>query len=482
MNRAFALVWNAAIGNWVVTHELVRRRRKPGAPRRQLPALVVLTVGAAAPMLAWGACTPAIPAAGATVTCSGLPITSNIFASGANNLTVNIASGSQMTAGLLGGTAIALSGTNSTLNNAGTIDPSVLGLLSVLSSGVTMGNASSTAVSVNNLAGGTIYGTGGVLGANLLNLDGMALGLTSASGGTVQINNAGVIDSRPLAGLSILSSDTPVIAVTGGGTVNAVNTGTINGRVGFQSSATGNTFVNAGAINGSVSMGAGSTNSFTAVTTGTVNSAGGLALELLGPGGLLSFAQTGVVDGGLGGNNTLILQNSAVGTGSGSTGAGTLSTAQYINFGNLRVNSGTWSVGGANNFGNSALNGGVLQFANPAQLGNTITANGGTLEATAAGLTLAPTNGIALGAGGLSLQGTNNLIIGSAITGTGALTKTGTGELTLNGAGTFTGGVNLIDGALTVGTNSALGTGTVTASGGSVLAGASVNLANAFPD
>ncbi|RDY65229.1 hypothetical protein BRN20_00555, partial [Xanthomonas oryzae pv. oryzae] len=90
-------------------------------------------------MLAWGACTPAIPAAGATVTCSGLPSTSNIFASGANNLTVNIASGSQMTAGLLGGTAIALSGTNSTLNNAGTIDPSVLGLLSVLSSGVTMG-------------------------------------------------------------------------------------------------------------------------------------------------------------------------------------------------------------------------------------------------------------------------------------------------------------------------------------------------------
>lgn len=208
MNRAFALVWNAAIGNWVVTHELVRRRRKPGAPRRQLPALVVLTVGP--PLRCWPGVRARRPSAtGATVTCSGLPITSNIFASGANNLTVNIASGSQMTAGLLGGTAIALSGTNSTLNNAGTIDPSVLGLLSVLSSGVTMGNASSTAVSVNNLAGGTIYGTGGVLGANLLNLDGMALRLTSASGGTVQINNAGVIDSRPLAGLSILSSDTP---------------------------------------------------------------------------------------------------------------------------------------------------------------------------------------------------------------------------------------------------------------------------------
>ena len=56
MNRAFALVWNAAIGNWVVTHELVRRRRKSGATRRNLPSMVILALGAAAPTLAWGAC------------------------------------------------------------------------------------------------------------------------------------------------------------------------------------------------------------------------------------------------------------------------------------------------------------------------------------------------------------------------------------------------------------------------------------------
>lgn len=53
MNRAFALVWNAAIGNWVVTHELVRRRRKSGATRRNLPSMVILALGAAAPTLAW---------------------------------------------------------------------------------------------------------------------------------------------------------------------------------------------------------------------------------------------------------------------------------------------------------------------------------------------------------------------------------------------------------------------------------------------
>ncbi|WP_155518946.1 hypothetical protein, partial [Xanthomonas euvesicatoria] len=67
-------------------------------------------------------------------------------------------------------------------------------------------------------------------------------------------------------------------------------------------------------------------------------------------------------------------------------------------------------------------------------------------------LTLAPTNGIALGAGGLTVQGTNNLTVGSAITGTGGLTKTGTGGLALTGTSTFSGGVNLVDGALTVGT------------------------------
>lgn len=332
MNRAFALVWNAAIGNWVVTHELVRRRRKSGATRRNLPSMVILALGAAAPTLAWGACTPALPTAGQTVTCTGLPIISNAFSSNANNLTVNVASGTQMTAGLLGGAAIALGGTNSTLNNSGTIDPSVLGLLSVLSTGVTMGNASSTQVTVNNLATGTIYGSGGLLGANLLNLDGMALGLTAAPAGVVQINNAGTISSRPLLNLSVLGSDTPVIAVSGGATVNAVNSGTIEGRVGFQSSATGNTFINSGAINGSVSMGANSINSFTAVTGSSVNSAGGIGVALLGPGGLLSFAATGTVDGGAGGTNTLILQNSATGTGSGTAGTAALSTSQYINF------------------------------------------------------------------------------------------------------------------------------------------------------
>ncbi len=74
----------------------------------------------------------------------------------------------------------------------------------MLGTGVAMGNASSTSVIANNLAGGRIYAIGGVVGANLLNLDGMALGITSASNGMVKVRHAGLISSRALLNLSVL--------------------------------------------------------------------------------------------------------------------------------------------------------------------------------------------------------------------------------------------------------------------------------------
>ena len=59
-----------------------------------------------------------------------------LSATAANNVTVNVQSGAS--AGVLlglGGTAMSLTGNNVTLNNAGTVDPSLLGLLGLLSSG-----------------------------------------------------------------------------------------------------------------------------------------------------------------------------------------------------------------------------------------------------------------------------------------------------------------------------------------------------------
>jgi autotransporter-associated beta strand protein len=477
MNRAFALVWNVALGAWVVTHELARKRRKRGSARRGVLRLTVLLTAGAAPALAWGACTPALPAAGDLVTCTGLPITSNSFSSAANNLTVNVAAGTQMTAGQLGGTALSLSGTNGTLNNAGTIDPSALGLLTAPSTGVQLGNASSTLVAVNNLVFGSIYGTGGLLGATLSSFDGMALDLRSSSGGTVTIDNQGTISSRSLLNMSTLTSDAPVIAVTGGGTVNAINTGTINGRVGFERSGSGNTFVNAGTINGSVSLGDLGSNSFTAVTGSTVNAAAGLGQRLTGPGGTMNFAPTGYVDGGAAGINTLLLQNAATWTGSGTSGNGALNTDQYLNFTSLRVNSGTWALSGSNPFVATTLNGGTLQFTNPWLLGNTVTADGGMLEAGANGLTLA--SGIVLGAGNLTIGGSSNLTLAGTFTGVGGVIKQGVGTLTLSGVNNAFGGVTVNAGTVAVTAPNALGSGTLSLASGALLAYVPLNLANA---
>lgn len=117
----------------------------------------------------------------------------------------------------------------------------------------------------------------------------------------------------------------------------------------------------------------------------------------------LTFAPTGQVDGGAGGSNSLILENTT-GVGGGSTGTGTASSANYVNFNNLAINSGTWTLLGPLVSGSTTLNGGVAQFNNNATFGSgVLTSNGGAIEATTNNLTLA--NLMTLGTGGLTVQG-----------------------------------------------------------------------------
>lgn len=442
-----------------------------------LAALIGMSSVVAVPA-AQAACTPGAPVNGAVVTCVGAanPLAPS-YASAANDLTVNVQGGASIGVLLgVGGTALQLTGNNVTLNNAGNIDPSLLGLISLLSSGTVVGNATASQVTVNNLAGGRMYGTGALANVSLADFTGLALRATSASTGTVAINNAGTIGGQPLVGVSLLGSDIPVVAVSGGGRVNMVNSGTISGRVAFQASTAGNGFVNAGAIDGSVSMGANSTNTFTAVTGSSFTGSGG-ALELLGPGGLLYFAPTGVVDGGRGGNNTLALQNPG---NAGASGAGILDRNRYINFNRLQVGSGTWTLNGTAPFVTGELNGGALLIGSAGLFTGQIIGNGGALEATTAGLSIAPSDGIRLDAGGLAVQGANALTLASSIGGTGALTKNGTGALTLAGSNTYAGGTTLNAGTLTLGSNAALGSGSVIVNGGSLANNTALALGNAF--
>ena len=471
MNRIYRLVWNHALHALQVASELV-----PGCsaaassvdasrrlPARRLLALCCLAACTAVPVeSAMAACSPVNPTNGATVTCSGAanPLAPS-YASGASNLTVNVVSGGSTGVLLgLGGTAMSLTGNGTTLNNAGTIDPSLLGLLSLLSSGTVIGNPNlgtaipGSTVTVSNQ--GTMKGTTGLLGLNLADLTGMALSVRNGGGGTTNIANSGTIGSSALLGVSLLGSDAPVIAAYGGSQINFTNTGTITGRTAFESSAAGNTFINAGTISGSVSMGTNSTNTFTAVTGSNVNAGGSLGLNLLGVLGInLSFAPTGQIDGGAGGNNTLVLQNVVAGPGSGATGTGSASSATYVNFQHLIVNSGTWSLSGALISGDATLNGGVAQFDSDANFGSAaITANGGGVAASIGGATLS--KAITLNAGGLTATGANNFTLSGTLSGSGPLTKSGTGTVTLTAADSYTGGTFVTGGTLALGGNGAL--------------------------
>lgn len=139
----------------------------------------------------------------------------------------------------------------------------MLGLVSVLSGGAFIGTGATSTVSVLNNASGIMRGTGMLLGPNLTSIDGLAIAVNNAAAGTTNIVNSGTITSTGLSVGGITQADTPVVGVYGGSQVNMANssTGIVNGRVAFETSAAGNTFTNAGAIVGSVAMGAAPTRS-----------------------------------------------------------------------------------------------------------------------------------------------------------------------------------------------------------------------------
>ncbi|VVE22383.1 Extracellular serine protease [Pandoraea terrae] len=405
---------------------------------------------------------------GNVVICAGpAPVLTPSVANAADGLRVDVHG--DATVGVppgLGGAAVFLTGNDVTLNNAGVIDAALLGVSSVLASGAVIGNASASNLMVSN--SGIMMGTTGLLGATLPSLDGMALSITNGAGGLSIVENAGVIGATSLAGVSVNPADTPVIAALGGGRVIFTNSGRITGRIAFAPTGiggTGHSFINSGTIDGSVSLGANRANIFTAVTGSKVSAIGSVGGTALGVDGLpLAFAATGTVDGGAGGNNTLLLQDSVSGPGSGNGGTGMLDAKRYLNFNQVIVNSGTWTISGALAVQTADLNGGVAIIDNPAGLGNGIViADAGTLSSGVDGLTL--TNDVMIANGGLTIDGRYDLVLAGTLSGAGALTKDGPAAITLSGANTYTGDTVIAGGTLSL-------LGSIGASRVSVTAGA----------
>lgn len=479
MNHIYRLVWNRRLRVWQAASELASQSRggraSPGSVTRFPPCRHALSAALALALAGFGAAAQAsCIRSGVTVVCA-LPADPGApsYQDASNSLMVSVVSGASLSViPPFGGTALSLTGSNVTVLNHGTIDPDLFGANSTAATGLFIGNALAGITRVTNSATGTLVGvTPGVGGGSSLpSLDGMALVVQNGSGGISYLTNAGMIRSNDVTGTVTAAADKAVIAAYGGGNVDFVNeaTGTIYGRVAFEAAGTagtGHRFANAGTIVGSVSLGQGGNNTFTAVSGSVVmRGSGSSAADLpvaSQPG--LAFAPAGRVDGGAGGNNTLVLQNvlPLAGPGSGTGGAvTTISGLSYINFQNLRINSGSWLltdtpvVAG----GSVTLNGGLATLAHGAMLGiGQINANGGAIASGAAPGALSMANNFVLGSGGLTVTGANGLTLSGTLSGAGGLSLTGTGVVILTGAGNHTGGTSVRSGTLQVGNGASSG-------------------------
>ena len=437
---------------------------------------------ATAVALAWGlvggvqearaACT----VSGLTATCSAATVST--FTSNVNNLIVNVDNGATVYSSL--GNDMTLGGNNITFNNnGGTIGPTMLASLVEFTSAVVMGNSNNSTVRVNN--SGIVRAIGDNQSGSMPDLTGMAFEIKNGANGSVTFTNNNTIDSAPLITANgLAAADIPAIviynplnaAAGAGPRVTFLNapTAMITGRVAFQGSSQGNTFINGGTLSGSLSMGTGgaTANTFIAVT-GSVVTAGGGSAATRGVTGKanISFAAAGTVDGGLNGAvsgfNTLRLQNKAdvADTGIGSAGSGSISSATYLNFPNLRVISGTWTILGPLLRGYSTttvqLTGGIASVNDSQVFGNAIVvSSGGELRSLDPSVNLA--NTVTVGPNGLKVSGSSQLTLSGQLTGGGMLTKSGSSTLVLsNASNDYTGGTTLAGGTLSLSNAQAIG-------------------------
>jgi outer membrane autotransporter protein len=401
---------------------------------------------------------------------------------------------------LSSGSAVILANTAGATLNLNNFNQTIAGLSGGGASGgsVTLGSATLT---VNNAANGSyagvISGTGGLtkIGAGTLTLSGANTysGATTINGGTVAVSansnlgtgvlalNGGTLENTT----SFASAKAVSLGASGGTFLTDPSTtltlsGVLSGAGSLAKSGSG-TLVLSGAntFTGAITVNAGT------LQVGAANAiSSGAAIILANTAGatlnLNNINQTiaGLSGGGASGGNvtlgsaTLTVNNATnasyggVISGTGGmtkSGSGALTlTGNNAYTGATAVNAGTLRAGAANIL---ATTSGVI-MANTA--GATLDLNG--LNQTIASLSGGGASGgnVALGTAILTVNNAANVSYGGVISGTGALAKSGAGTLTLSGANTYSGGARINAGTLAVSTDSNLGTGALTLSGGTL--------------
>jgi autotransporter-associated beta strand protein len=388
-----------------------------------------------------------------------------------------------------GGGTLTLSGLNTLTGGATTLSGGIL----QVGAGGTTGSISSSGSIVNNAAlvfnrsntvtqgadfGSEISGTGtltqGGTSASILVLTGANTysGLTTVSGGTLQLGFEGTGSNSPL-GTTALGTvvNTGAALDLGGFTLSTAEALTLNGTGISSGGALKNSVANPATYSGLLTLGSASsivagTGNIILSNTGTITGSG--------------FALT--LDGTVAGSLTTLTSTIASNIG---TGAGTLT----------KNGVGTWNLSGTNTYsGGTTVSVGTLTFVNTAAKptsGTTTVAASATLGLGVGGTgdfsstdinalfggTLANVTLNATSKAGLDTTAGNFTHATAIPTSTFGLVKLGANTLTLSGSNGYSGATTVNQGALNVQNATALGT---TAAGTTVASGAALQLQNSI--
>jgi fibronectin-binding autotransporter adhesin len=358
---------------------------------------------------------------------------------------------------------------NTVLSGTNALTIASTGSATLLASGNTLGavtNAGTLSLGTTTLSGSLAVNGGSVTSSGTLTL-GTTSGITSNGGGTI----SGGSLTLATAGNSVDVSSGSLLTISStvtGGTLTKTSAGTLALSA---SNVYSNLILSAGSIN--LTSASATLSGSLAVNAGQLNIG---TLAILSSGSITSSASASIAGGSL----QLATNGSSVDVSSAST----LTISSTVTGGTLtKTGAGKLSLSEATVAQDLVISGGsVALTANSVALSGSLKVNSGTLALTGtgsltAGKTLSSAGTGVVSGGSLALTSSgltvdvsgNSLLVSSVLTGSGSLTKTSAGILALTGANTFTGGVNLNSGTLSVGNASALGTGSLYAANGTSL-------------
>ena len=325
--------------------------------------------------------------------------------------------------------------------------------------------------------------TGALVVTNNATLRSLTTGAASGGGvsvhtWTIEVSNGAVVSSTATGSgaRGTLILDAPGGLSLAGGTIrNALVGGAITSSGGtLDGIANGDRAASLTAVSGTTTLQAANTYSGgTTVNGGTLQ---------LAPGASLLSTGALTVNGGTFnlGNNALTIGALAGSGGTIALGSGTLTTNSTANTslastitgaGSLvKQGTGILALTGNNSYGGATMiNGGLINFAAANNFGTgTITVNGGGLQWATGNTADISARFAPLGANGATFDTNgNNVVLGSALTGPGSLTKQGAGTLSLAGPNSYSGGTTVNAGILRLASGASLAAGSaLTLNGG----------------